>query len=320
MPRRRTFLLAGSALAAPRLARAAAWPLERPVEIIIPGPAGSPPDLLGRLAAHHLPAQLPGLRCVAVNRPGAGGQIGFEALFHAAPDGYTLGLVTGTALQTLAIERRTRYDPEGFTFLANVVEDPGGFWVRRGSPLTSLEDLRMAARGAPGEIGVGTAGIGSDSHLLLLAFEDAAEVTLLHVPYTWTRPLQRDLLAGTLPLGAFSGGEALPLLGGRRIRGLGQAGAERWTAIADVPTFRESGFGVRGGTMRGIAGPPGLPSEVTLQFELALQDMLTNGDFLQEAEAQVLPLSPMVGASYRRRMVADLTALRRLWGRRPWRE
>jgi len=317
---RRHFLpAAGGALAAPGLARAA-WPLDRPIEIIVPAAAASTHDLIARLVAQHLPRQLPGIRCVLANRPGAGGQIGFEAIFHAPPDGYTLGLVTASALHAIAIERRPRYDPTGFTFLANVVDDPAGFWVKPGSPWSSLADLRMAARGAPGEIGVGTAGIGSDDHLLLMAFEAAAEITLLHVPYAATGPIQRDLLAGTLAVGAFNASEALPLLRARRIRGLGHAGPERWSPTSTVPTFREAGFDVLGGAARGIAGPAGLPTEVALQLELALKDMLADPEFLQEADLQPLPLRPLVGAAYRRRMAADLAELQALWRRQPWRE
>lgn len=319
MLRRRTVLLAGGALAAPGVARAA-WPLDRPIEIIIPAAAASPLDLLGRIVASHLPRQMPGIRCAAVNRPGAGGQIGFEALFHAPADGYTLGMVTSTALHSIAIDRRPRYDPEGFTFLANVVDDPGGFWVKAANPWTSLEEVQAAARGSPGEIGVGTTGIGSDDHLLMLAFEAAAEITLLHVPYASVGPIQRDLLVGTLAVGAFNASEALPLLRSRRIRGLGQAAPDRWSATSAIPTFREGGFDVLGGAARGIAGPPGLPAEVALQFELALKDMLADPGFIREAETQALPLRPLAGAAYRRQMAADYAGLLALWQRRPWRD
>lgn len=319
MLRRRATLLAGGVLAAPGVARAA-WPLDRPIEIIVPAPAASVHDVIARLLAHHLPRQMPGVRCVVANRPGAGGQIGFEALFNAAADGYTLGMVSSPVLHALAIERRPRYDPEGFTFLAGIVDDPGGFWVKANSPWTTLADLQMAARGAPAEIGVGTTGIGSDDHLLMMEFEAAAEITLLHVPYASVGPIQRDLLVGTLAVGAFNASEALPLLRGRRIRGLGQAGPERWPAASAVPTFRESGFDVLGGAARGIAGPPGLPAEVTLQFELSLKDVLADRDFIQEAEAQMLPLRPLVGATYRRKMAADFARLLALWQRRPWRD
>lgn len=306
-------------LAAPRLARAA-WPLDRPIEIIIPFPPGGGVDQMGRMVAHHLPRHLPGARTAVINRPGAGGQIGFEALFNAAPDGFTIGAATNTAMHAIAIERRPRYRPDEFTLIANVVDDSGAFWVTARSPWRSLDDLRMAARGRPGEIGVGTAGIGSDDHMLLLAFEAAAGVNLLHVAYAGTAPVQRDLLAGTLPLGAFNGSEALTLLRDGRIRGLAQGGAERWPPLGDLPTFREAGFDVLGGSSRGIAAPPGLHAEITLLYELAFAAMLADPDFLRDAAAQNFPMRPLVGRAYRQMMAADYAGLRALWQRRPWRE
>jgi len=316
---KRRSLLAIAGVTVPRRARAA-WPAERPIEIIIPFPPGGGVDQMGRLVGLHLPRHLPGARCVAVNRPGAGGQIGFETLFNAAADGYTIGAATNTAMHAIAIERRPRYRPDEFTLLANIVDDPGGFWVRPDSPFRTLDDIRLAARGRPGEIGVGTAGIGSDDHMLLLAFEAAAGVTLLHVPYAGTAPVQRDVLAGTLPIGGFNGSEALTLLRNGRIRGVAQGGAERWAPIDAIPTFREGGFEVLGGSARGIAAPPGLHPEVTLQFELAFTAMLASPDFLRDAEMLSLPMRPLVGRAYRQMMAEDYAALQRLWQRRPWRE
>ena len=315
---RRTLLVV-PALMAPRLARAA-WPMDRPIEIIIPFPPGGGVDQMGRMVAHHLPRHLAGARTAVINRPGAGGQIGFEVLFNAPPDGYTIGAATNTAMHAIAIERRPRYRPAEFTLLANIVDDPGAFWVTARSPWRSLDDLRMAARGLPGEIGVGTAGIGSDDHMLLLAFEAAAGITLLHVPYAGTAPIQRDLLVGTLPIGAFNGSEALNLLRDGRIRGLAQGGAERWPPLGDIPTFRDAGHDVLGGSARGMAGPPGLHPEVTLQYELAFAAMLADADFLRDAAAQGFPMRPLIGRDYRRMMAADDAGLRALWARRPWRE
>ncbi|WP_431301858.1 Bug family tripartite tricarboxylate transporter substrate binding protein [Sediminicoccus sp. BL-A-41-H5] len=316
---RRRVLLAAGGLAIPGIARAT-WPQERPIEVIIPFPPGGGVDQMGRLVAHHLPRHLPGARMAVINRPGAGGQIGFEALFNAAPDGFTIGAATNTAMHAIAIERRPRYRPDEFTLIANVVDDPGAFWVTARSPWRTLDDLRMAARGRPGEIGVGTAGIGSDDHMLLLAFEAAAGVNLLHVPYAGTAPIQRDLLVGTLAIGAFNGSEALTLLRDGRIRGLAQGGPERWAPLGPVPTFREAGFDVLGGSSRGIAAPPGLHPEITLQFELAFSAMLADADFLRDAAQQGFPMRPLVGRAYRQMMAADYANLRALWQRRPWRE
>jgi len=315
---RRTLLLA-TGLAAPAVAQSA-WPMARPIEVIIPFPSGGGVDQMGRLVAQHLPQHLPGARTVVTNRPGAGGQIGFEMLFNAAPDGYIIGAAANSTLHVIAIERRPRFQPDEFTWLANVVDDPGAFWVTGRSPWRTLDDLRIAARGRPGEIGVGTAGVGSDDHMLLLAFEAAAGVTLLHVPYAGTAPIQRDLRAGTMPIGAFNGSEALRLLRDGRIRGLAQGGPERWAPLGPIPTFREAGFDVLGGSSRGIAAPPGLHPEIALQFELAFTTMLADAEFLRDAATQELPIRPLVGRAYRQMMAADFTVLRSLWERRPWRE
>lgn len=319
MRRRQTLLLSAAGLAVPHVARAA-WPNDRPIEVIIPFPPGGGVDQMGRLVAHHLPRHLHGARMAVINRPGAGGQIGFETLFNAPADGYTIGAATNTAMHAIAIERRPRYRPDEFTLLANIVDDPGAFWVRADSPWRNLADLQQAARGRPGEIGVGTAGIGSDDHMLLLGFEAAAGVTLLHVPYTGTAPIQRDLLVGTLPIGSFNGSESLTLLRDGRIRGLAQGGPERWPPLGPIPTFRDAGFNVLGGSSRGIAAPPGLHPEITLQFELAFTAMLADAAFLRDAETQGFPMRPLVGAPYRRMMAADYAGLRALWQRRPWRE
>jgi len=315
---RRSLLLAAG-LAAPAVAQGA-WPTARPIEVIIPFPAGGGVDQMGRLISQHLPQHLPGARTLVTNRPGAGGQIGFEMLFNAAPDGYMIGVATNSAMHAIAIERRPRYRPDEFTLLANVVDDPGAFWVTARSPWRTLEDLRMAARGRPGEIGVGTAGVGSDDHMLLRAFEVAAGITLLHVPYGGTSPVQRALLAGTIPIGAFNGSDALNLLRDGRIRGLAQGGPNRWAPLGPIPTFREAGFDVLGGTSLGVVAPPGLHQEITVQYELAFTTMLADAEFLRDAAAQGFPVRPLVGRAYRQMMAADFAVLRTLWERRPWRE
>ncbi len=320
MPTRRTlFAATAGALSLPRIAQAA-WPADRPIEVIVPFPPGGGVDGMVRLIVNFVTPRLPGARFAVVNRAGAAGQIGFEAIFNAAPDGYTIGAVTNTAMHAIAVERRPRYRPEDFTYLANVVDDPGGFWVRADSSWRSLADLQAAARAAPETIGVGTAGIGSDDHLLQLAFEAAAGVRLLHVPYNGTAPVLRDVLGGSLPVGSLNMSEGLPLMREGRIRCLGQGGAARWQPTGDVPTFREGGFDAMGGSARGIAGPPGMPAEVVTRLVEAFREALADPALVADAERTGTPLRPLVGEEYRRMMRADHAAIEALWRRRPWRE
>lgn len=312
--------LAVPGLALPRLALAADWPAERPIEVFVPFPAGGGVDIMVRGILAHVAPRLPGARFVVSNRPGAGGQLGFEATFNAAPDGYTLGAATNTAMNAIAIERTPRYRPAEFTWIANVVDDPGGFWVHPDSPWRSLEDLAAAARREPEAFGVGTAGVGSDDHILQLAFEAATGARLIHVPYNGTGPILRDLLGQRLPVGSFNMGEGVGLLREGRVRCLGQAGPVRWGPTGEVPTFREQGLDILGGSARGIAGPPGIPAPIRARLEAAFRDALADPAFVAEAARLNLPLRPLVGEEYRAMMAADLAALRTLWAKRPWKE
>jgi tripartite-type tricarboxylate transporter receptor subunit TctC len=151
---RRGALAAGLAL--PAVARAqSSWPLARPIEVFVPFPAGGGVDTMVRGIVANVAPRLPGSRFVVTNRPGAGGQLGFEANFNAAADGYTLGAATNTAMNAISIERSPRYRPAEFTWIANVVDDPAGFWVHPDSPWKNLSDLAAAAKQQPEAFGVG---------------------------------------------------------------------------------------------------------------------------------------------------------------------
>jgi tripartite-type tricarboxylate transporter receptor subunit TctC len=310
--------LLAAGLAAPRLAHAA-WPADRAIEVIVPFPPGGGVDNMVRLIVHFVGRHLPGSRLAVINRPGASGQLGWEALHAARPDGYTIGALTNTAMLAISIERAPRYDPEGFTYIANVVEDFAAFWVHPDSPLRSLDDLRDAARRDREGIPVGTAGIGSDDHLLQLGFEDAADCRLLHVPYAGTAPVIRDVLGGSLAIGSLNMSEGLPLMREGRIRCLAQGGPERWAPTGTVPTFREQGFDVLGGSARGIAGPPGMPAEIVQRLRDAFRAALADPAMIADAERTGTPLRPLVGDEYKAMMAADYAAIRGLWQRRPWR-
>ena len=320
---RRGALAGGLALplALPGVARAQSeWPLARPIEVFVPFPAGGGVDTMVRGIVANVAPRLPGARFVVTNRPGAGGQLGFEANFNAAPDGYTLGAATNTAMNAISIERSPRYRPADFTWIANVVDDPAGFWVHPDSPWKNLADLAAAAKREPEAFGVGTAGVGSDDHILQIAFENATGTRLIHIPYNGTGPTLRDLLGGRLPIGSFNMGEGIGLLREGRIRCLGQAGPQRWSETPDVPTFREQGLDILGGSARGIAGPPGIPAPIRDALREAFRAALADPGFVAESARLNLPLRPLIGDDYGRMMAADLASLQALWQRRPWKE
>lgn len=315
--------LAGSILGAAvatRMASAqASWPAARPIEIVVPYPPGGGIDIMARQVARHLPDHLPGARFVVTNRAGAGGQTGLEAIFAARPDGHILGAVATLAISSIPLERRARWILEEFSYLANVVDDAGALWVRSDSPLRSLADLRRKAAEGAETVSVGTAaGVGSDDHQLLLAFEDAAGIRALHSPYNGTALAIRDLLSGQIDVASYNVSEGLTLMREGRTRCLGQAAPARWSAMPEVPSFREQGFEVIAGSRRGFLAPPGLPEEIRAPLDVAFRTLLANPGFQAEAERLSLPLNPVTGADYRALVLEEAAAVRALYARHPW--
>ncbi|MEO3476009.1 tripartite tricarboxylate transporter substrate binding protein [Roseomonas sp. CAU 1739] len=317
--RRAALLGAAAVLARPAMAQRG-WPAGRPIEIIVPFAPGGGMDAMARTVAPFLAARLPGARVVVGNRPGAGGQVGTEAVANAAPDGFVLGACATPTVLSQPIERPVRWRPADLTYLAQVVEDPCGLFVRADSPLRGLPDLLAVARARPGDVPYGTAGIGGDDHIAMLLMEEAAGVRLNHVPFNGTSQLLVPLLGGQLDVGAFNISEALPLLRERAIRGLGLATEARDPAAPDIATYREAGVDVVFSAGRGIFGPPGLPDPIRAEIETAFAATFADPAWAEAASRAGLPLKPLVGAAYRDAALGGEAALRALWSRRPWRE
>jgi tripartite-type tricarboxylate transporter receptor subunit TctC len=321
MPKRRA-LLALPLLATPALARAqaAAWPQDRPIEVIVPFPPGGGMDVMTRMILPLMQARLPGANFVVINRAGAAGQLGLEAIFNARPDGYTLGATSIPAHSGIPIERAARYRPLDFTFIANIVDDPNAVFVRSESPIRDLAGLVAAARARPGALSYGTTGIGSDDHIAWLLFEGAAGLPeQTHIPFAGSAVLTPQLLGGHLDLAVGNAGEATVLAREGKVRFLAVATTERMREAPEVPTFRERGFDVLGSASRGLIGPPGLPEPIAAQLRAACGAAMADPAFQRDAERQVMPLRPLLGTEYKA-MAAEIDAqLRALWQRRPWR-
>jgi tripartite-type tricarboxylate transporter receptor subunit TctC len=210
MTSRRALLAGAGTLAVPAaLHGQAAWPGDKPVEVIVPFPAGGGVDVMTRLVMPLVAAQIPGFRPVVVNRTGAAGQIGLEAIFNAAADGYAIGATTIPAHNAIPLERQVRYRAMDFTFLCNIVEDANCFTVRAESPFRAVADVVAAARARPSHVTYGTTGIGSDDHLFMLAFEAAANVPpMVQVPFAGAAPLIPQLLGGNMDLAVLNVNDA----------------------------------------------------------------------------------------------------------------
>ncbi len=319
---RRRPLFAGLAmLATSARAQAPAWPADRPISIILPFPPGGGSDVMARAMVPYLERHLGGgARFIVVNRPGAGAEVGYTATATAAPDGTTIGVIVVPSLQTITIERAPRYRLEDFAFLGSIVEDPGGFFVAPDSPVRDLRDLAALAREKPDQVSVGTAGIGSDDHLLMIAFARLTGTRLTHVPFQGQAPTVTALLGRHITVAAMNIGESLEPMRQGQVRAIAQAGAARSELAPDLPTFREQGFDVTGGVVRGLALPAATPAPIRARLEAALLATMDDPAWRADAARLGQPLRRMDGAALARLVREEEAALRRLWQESPWKD
>ena len=314
---RRTLLATPALLALP--AQAQEWRPDRSLTMIVAFAAGGGTDLAARTIARFMEKDL-GQPVVVMNRPGAGGEIGFTELARARPDGLTIGFINTPHIVTLPIERRTRFRLEDFSLIGNIVDDPGGIWVRADSDIRDFAALLAAARARPETIGYGTTGVGSDDHLAMLALERKSGARFLHVPFGGSAQVKQNLMSRSIPVGVMNVAEGVIEMRQGVLRPLAQMGATRWAPLSNVPTLRELGFDVVEGSMRGMAAPVGLPPEVHARLALSVRRTVEDSDFQASATQQSLPLRFLGPADY----LAELQELRRnfqaLWDQHPWRE
>ncbi|WP_160120671.1 tripartite tricarboxylate transporter substrate binding protein [Rhodovarius lipocyclicus] len=297
----------------------AQWQPDHALTMIVAYAAGGGTDVAARTIARFMEREL-GQPVVVVNRAGAGGEIGFTELARARPDGYTIGFVNTPAIVTLPIERRPRFTLNDFTLIANIVDDPGGLWVRADSDITDFPGLLAAARQRPGQLGYGTTGVGSDDHLAVLALERATGTQFLHVPFGGSAQVKQNLISRAIPIASMNMAEGMTEMAQGLLRPLAQMGATRWSEAPGVPTLKELGFDVIEGSMRGMAAPAGIPPEALARISAALRATVDNPDFQQIARRQSLPLRFLPPAEYLRELVALRTGYEALWARHPWRE
>lgn len=241
-------VLWGGCLAVSVLGTAAAQPSDRPsgpIRLLVGFPAGGTGDVVARVVADKLAAQI-GATVIVENKPGAGGRIAAEILKNAPADGSTV-LITPPAPIVIApyTFRKLSYNPEiDFQPVAQLVRFPLAIAVGGNSPHRSLGDLTAWLWANPQQAAFGTSAAGSQLHFLGVMYGQAIKVDLTHVPYQGSAPLMNDLIGGQVPAGIDQFQAELHKSG--RIRLLATSGAARSPLMPDVPTFREQGVPIEG--------------------------------------------------------------------------
>lgn len=318
---RRSLLAAfGGALAAPSLHAQERYPT-RPIQMIVAFAAGGGTDVAARSIARFMEKHLGGGASIGVvNRPGAGGEIGWTAVAQAAADGYTIGFINAPAIAAMTVEKQTRFTMDSFAPIGNLVYDAAILAVQRDSELRNVADLIAAARANPGALTIGTSGAsGNSEHLALLQLQRLAGIRINHAPFGGTAPMRSALLGRHIPVGAFnlSEGAEQAREGGLRI--LGVMAEERQRIAPDVPTFREQGVDLVGGSSRGIVAPRGVAAPILAQLRDAVRAAMNDPEYIAVAERAIVPLRYMDGDEYGAFLARMTAEMRAIWQATPWR-
>jgi tripartite-type tricarboxylate transporter receptor subunit TctC len=290
-------LIAGSAMAQN-------YP-DRPITMVVPWGAGGGTDAVARMIASLMEKDL-GQPVNVVNRTGGSGVVGHSAIAGAAPDGYTIGMIT-VEIAMMHHQKLTELNPTSYTPLALVNLDPAGFQVRADSPYKTVADAVAAIKANPGKFKASGTGQGGIWHLALAGMLRDAKIdpaTVPWVPSNGAAPGLQDLVAGGVEFVPCSLPEARSLI---------DAGKVRSALFPNVPTLKEAtGSGWATGAWRGIAAPKGLPPAVATRLEASVKkayDSKEYKDFMAQRGFGLLWGSSGEFASFMAKADADMKAV-----------
>ncbi|HLQ93802.1 MAG TPA: tripartite tricarboxylate transporter substrate binding protein [Xanthobacteraceae bacterium] len=265
LPHRRHFLhLAAGAAALPaasRIVRAQVYP-SRPVRLIVAFPAGGSSDIVARLLGQRLSERL-GQPIVIDNRPGAGGNIGTEAVAKAAPDGYTLLLASNTNAVNATLYEKLNFDfINDIEPVAGIVRWPNVMEVIPSVPVKTVPEFIAYAKANAGKINMASGGNGTSQHVAGELFKMMTGVDMVHVPYRGSGPALTDMLAGQVQVMFDPIATSIEHVRAGRLRAIAVTTEARSESLPDLPTISDFVPGYEASSWHGIGVPKNTPIEI----------------------------------------------------------
>jgi tripartite-type tricarboxylate transporter receptor subunit TctC len=281
LPRRQFLHLAVGAAALPavsRIAWAQAYP-SRPVRIIVGFAPGGATDIMARLMGQSLSERL-GQQFVIENRPGAASNVGTEAVVNAAPDGYTLLVVTSVNAINASL-----YEKLNFNLIRDVVpvasihREPFVMEANPSVPVKTVAEFIAHAKANPGKINMASAGIGSGNHISGELFKMMTGVNLVHVPYRGGGPASVDLISGQVQVLFATMSSSIEYVRAGKLRALAVTTATRSSVLPDIPTVAEFVPGYESSFWTGVGAPKNTPAEIVDKLNKEMNATLADPKF-----------------------------------------
>jgi tripartite-type tricarboxylate transporter receptor subunit TctC len=277
-----------------RIARAQTYP-RRPVRIVVPFAAGGGTDIAARLIGQWLSERL-SQQFIIENRPGGGGNIGFEAVARTPADGYTLVMANSVAAINATLYEKLSYDfIRDIAPVAGVIRQPQVMQVNPLLPVTTVAAFIAYAKANPGKIAMGSGGVGSPGHVAGELFKMMTGVNLIHVPYRGASPAVTDLLGGQVQVTFTDMVTSLPYIRAGRLRALAVTTAISSEALPNVPPVADFVPRFEASQWNGITAPRATPHEIINRLNSEVNAALGNSTVkarFAELGGTVLPGSP----------------------------
>ena len=250
----------------------------KPVRIVVPFAPGGGTDILTRIILPKLNETLK-QQLIVDNRPGAGSQIGTEAVAKAAPDGYTLLMVDTAFMTNPSLYSKLAYSEKDFAPVALAATAPVIMIVHASVPVRTVKELVALARAQPGALNFASGGPGSSTHLGVELLKYVAKIDLVHIPYKGTGPAVADVLGGQVTM-MFAGISSVKQhVEAGRLRAIAVTGERRSPAMPKVPTFGEAGMrAVDASSYWGMLAPARTPPDIVARLSTAMTQVLNLPD------------------------------------------
>jgi tripartite-type tricarboxylate transporter receptor subunit TctC len=246
----------------------------KPIKLIVPYAAGGGTDIVARIVAQKLQDKW-GPAVVVENRAGAGGNVGAEAVFTAAPDGYTLLFTAqGPLVVNQYLFDKIPYEPEKFTPVSLVMVAYSALMANPKVPAQNVQELIAYAKANPNKLNYASQGIGTAAHLIAELFKSMAGVQINHIPYRGSGPALNDLVAGHVDLMFGELAPSYQYIQSGQLRALAVSSDKRIANLPDVPAVAEVVPGFTVTSWWGIVAPPGMPPELTRKISDAVGEVM----------------------------------------------
>jgi tripartite-type tricarboxylate transporter receptor subunit TctC len=259
------------------------WP-SKPIRYIVPFAAGGTTDVLGRMVTPKLGEAL-GTTFVVENRPGAGGNVGSEALARSAPDGYTIGggTVSSHAINASLYPKMPYDNLRDFVPVALLVTVPNVLVVNPAIPATNVAELVAYGKANPGKLTCASAGNGTSQHMSCELFKTLTGLDITHVPYKGSAPGIASVVSGETTMMFDNATIAVPQMKGGRVRAIGVTTARRSPSLPDVPALAEQGLaGYDVSSWQAVFAPAGTPKSIVDRLNAEIRKILASPEIREK--------------------------------------